>query len=104
MNNPVLKKLEVQDLYEEECEIASGSIILIIGIAGMFLTGVTTCAISGKDEPRKEKKDKHDDEKDEEEPTKSKPKAEEPVEELEPDPESDIESKDDAKKSAVIAD
>jgi hypothetical protein len=102
-NNPVLKKLEVEDLYEDECEIASGSILLIIGISGMFLTGVTTCAISGKDESRKEEKNKHDDQKDAEEPTKNDPEPEEP--------EPDVKKKatkgsgqDDAKKSAVIAD
>jgi hypothetical protein len=92
-NNPVLKELEIQDMYEDDCEIASGSIMLIIGIAGLFLTGVTTCAISGKDEPRKEKKKKQDeDEKDEEEPTKNDPEPEEPVEELEPEPESEPEA------------
>jgi hypothetical protein len=120
-NNPVLKELDVQDMYEEDCEIAGGSILLIIGIAGLFVTGVTTCAISGKDEPREEKKNKQDedekDEKDEEEPTKNDPEPEEPVEERErdpepePEPEPDAESEptkgsgqDDAEKSAVIAD
>jgi hypothetical protein len=87
-NNPVLKEIGIQNLYEDECEIASGSILLIIGIAGLFLTGVTTCAISGKDEPRKEKKKEDEDEKDVEEPTKNDPKPEEPVEELEPESES----------------
>jgi flagellar biosynthesis component FlhA len=101
-NNPVLKELDIQDMYEDECEIASGSILLIIGIVGLFLTGVTTCAISGRDEPRKEKekekekKKQDEDEKDEEEPTSKKDsEPEEPLEEVEPG---------DAKKSAVIAD
>jgi hypothetical protein len=109
-NNPVLKELGIEDLYEDECEIASGSILLIIGISGLFLTGVITCAISGKDDSRKEKKSKQDeDEEDVEEPTKNDPEPEEPVKELEPEPEQVDEQptkgsgQDDAKKSAVIA-
>jgi hypothetical protein len=56
-DNPVLNKSEIQDLYKDECELGSGSIVLIIGIAMMFLTGLMTCAISGKDTPPKEKEE-----------------------------------------------
>jgi hypothetical protein len=88
-DNPVLKEMGIQDLYENDCRIASGSIMLIMGITGCFLTGVVSCLIKGNDEPRKEKeKKKQEDEKDEEEPTSKKgSEPEEPVEELEPEPE-----------------
>lgn len=88
-------------MYEDECEIASGSILLIIGIAGLFLTGIITCAISGKGKSRKEEKNKQDeDEKDAEEPTKKDPEPEEPLDEQP----TKGGGQGDAKKSAVVAD
>jgi hypothetical protein len=89
-DNPVLKELDIDNLYENSCRLASGSIMLIIGIVGMFLTGVVSCFIKGNDVPRKEKEEKKEDEddKDEEEPTSKKDsEPEEPVEEADPDPE-----------------
>jgi hypothetical protein len=108
-DNPVLNDFEIQDKYEDGCEIGSGSIVLIIGIAGLFLTGVMSCAISGKDEPRKEKekekKEQDEDEKDAEEP-KSDPEPDPLVEaDPEPKPMEEPEPVDDVlKKSAVVAD
>jgi hypothetical protein len=85
-DNPVLEEFGIQDLYEDNCKIASGSIILIIGIVGLFLAGVTTCVIKGNDVPRKEKEKKKEDEKDAEEPTQD-PEQPEPEPEPEPAPE-----------------
>jgi hypothetical protein len=104
-DNPVLNKFEIQDKYEDGCKIGSGSIVSIIGIVGLFLTGVMSCAISGKDEPRKEKEKKEkkqdEDDKDVEEPTND-PEPE-PLVEADPEPE-EVEPADDLVKSAVIAD
>jgi hypothetical protein len=102
-DNPVLNEFEIQDKYEDSCEIGGGSILLIIGVTGLLFTGVMTCVISGKDVPKKEKKKKEQDkdekddkeDKDVEEPTsdpepeplvEADPEEPEPVEEPEPEP------------------
>jgi hypothetical protein len=83
-DNPYLREMEIQQFYDKDCKIASGSIMLIIGIVLMFLTGLVSCAIKGNDEPRK-KKEKKQDEENVEEPT-NEPEPEEPIEEREPEP------------------
>jgi hypothetical protein len=87
-DNPVIRELDIIELYKTDCEIGSGSIMLIIGVVGLFLTGVMTCFIKGEDVPRKEKAKKQDeDEKDVEDPTTNPEPEPEPVEEQDPDPE-----------------
>jgi hypothetical protein len=86
-DNPVLENKQIQDKYYDDCKLGSGSILLIIGIVGLLLTGVMTCVISGKDVSRKEKEKKQDeDEKDVQEPTND-PEEPEPLVEADPEPE-----------------
>jgi hypothetical protein len=83
----IIGVLSIQDQYDDHCSL--GAYFAHYRHCLFFVTGVTTCVISEKDVPRKEKQQQDEDEKDMEEPT-NKPEPEpmdepksEPVEEPE---------------------